>query len=179
MARVSLIEEKDHPELADLIATIRKARRGELLNLYRILLHSPALAQAWMEFNNAARWKSELDGRLREIATIRIGHLCRADYIVQQHVPRLALAEGLTLAECDALTDWQASGLFSARERAALAYTDAVTRDLVVPDAVFAEVRRHFNERQVVELTVLIGMYNMHGRVFSALKIDPEKPPPA
>src|SRR5262249_24087570 len=85
MARVSLTDEKDHPELADLIATIKKARRGELLNLYRILLHSPALAQAWMEFNNAARWTSELDGRLREIATIRIGHLCRADYIVQQH----------------------------------------------------------------------------------------------
>src|SRR5262245_64355291 len=176
MARVSLIDEKDHPELSDLIATIKKARRGELLNLYRILLHSPALAQAWMEFNNAARWKSELDGRLREIATIRIGHLCRADYIVQQHVPRLAVAEGLTLAECDALSDWRASGLFSERERAALAYTDAVTRDLVVPDAVFAGLRRHFNERQLVELAGLVGMYVRRGCVFTALQIDPEKP---
>jgi 4-carboxymuconolactone decarboxylase len=174
MARVSLIEEKDHPELADLIATIRSARRGDLLNLYRLLLHSPALAQSWMEFNNAVRWQSQLDGRLREIAIIRIGHLCRADYIVQQHVPRLALPEGLTLAECDALRDWRASGLFSERERAVLAYTDAVTRDLAVPDAVFAALRSHFDERQVVELTVLIGMYNMHGRVFTALQIDPE-----
>src|SRR5688572_25005559 len=121
MARVSLIDEKEHPELADLIATIRSARRGELLNLYRLLLHSPPLAQSWMEHNNAVRWKTQIDGRLREIVIIRIGYLCRADYIVRQHVPRLALPEGLTMAECDALADWQGSGEFSARERAALA----------------------------------------------------------
>jgi 4-carboxymuconolactone decarboxylase len=176
MARVSLIDEKDHPELADLIGTIRSARRGELLNLYRLLLHSPPLAQSWMEYNNTVRWKTQIDGPLREIVIIRFGHLFTADYIVKQHVPRLALPEGLTMAECDALADWQASGLFSARERAALAYADAMTRDVTVPDAVFTELRRHFSERQVVELTVLVGMYNMHGRVFTALQIDPEPP---
>ena len=63
---------------------------------------------------------------------------------------------------------------FNARERAALAYADAMTRDVAVPDDVFAALRTHFNERQIVELTVLIGTYNMHTRVFTALQIDPE-----
>ena len=44
MARVSLIDEKNYPELSDLIAKIRGARGGRLLNIYRMMLHSPALA---------------------------------------------------------------------------------------------------------------------------------------
>jgi 4-carboxymuconolactone decarboxylase len=176
MARVSLIEEHDHPELADLIAKIRSGRRGKLLNVYKLLLHSPPLAATWFEHVNAVRWKTQLEGRLREIVIIRVARLNGIEYVIRQHVPGLALAEGLTLQECEALADWEASGLFSERERAALAYTDAVTRGADVADAVFAEVRRHFGEREVVELTVLIGTYNMHTRVFGALRIDLEKP---
>jgi alkylhydroperoxidase family enzyme len=67
--------------------------------------------------------------------------------------------------------------LFSARERAALAYTDTMTRDIEVPDPVFAEVKRHFEDRQIVELTVLIGTYNMNARVLQALRLDLEPPP--
>jgi alkylhydroperoxidase family enzyme len=79
------------------------------------------------------------------------------------------------LAECDALKDWRASGSFSEKERAVLAYADAMTHDVSVPDAVFADIRRHFSERELVELTVLIGTYNMHNRVMQALAIDLEK----
>jgi alkylhydroperoxidase family enzyme len=106
---------------------------------------------------------------------IRTAVLNRIDYVIQQHVPALALADGVTLAECDALRDWRASEFFSEKERAALAYTDAMTRDVSVPDAVFTDVRKHFNERELVELTVLIGTYNMHNRVMQALAIDLEK----
>jgi alkylhydroperoxidase family enzyme len=84
------------------------------------------------------------------------------------------LPEGLSQAECDALADWQKSPFFSERERAVLAYADAMTRDVTVPDAVFDALRPHLSERQIVELTVLIGIYNMHTRVFTALAIDPE-----
>jgi 4-carboxymuconolactone decarboxylase len=80
----------------------------------------------------------------------------------------------LTDADCQALSDWQTAASFNARERAALAYTDAITRDVAVPDNIFEPLRQHFNERQIVELSVLIGLYNMHTRVFTALRIDPE-----
>jgi 4-carboxymuconolactone decarboxylase len=89
-------------------------------------------------------------------------------------VPELTTPEGISKEECAALADWQHSPFFSPRERAALAYADAVTREIDVPEAVFAELRKHFNERQIVELTVLIGTYNMHTRVGQALQIDPE-----
>jgi 4-carboxymuconolactone decarboxylase len=175
MARISLIEEKDHPELSELIQRIVAGRRGGLINVYKLLLHSPPLAATWLEHVNAVRWKTQIDGRLREIVIIRIAILNRIEYVIQQHVPALALADGVTLAECDALRDWRASGCFSEKERAVLAYTDAMTRDVAVPDAVFTDVRKHFNERELVELTVLIGTYNMHNRVMQALAIDLEK----
>lgn len=174
MARVSLIEEEDHPELAALISKVRAGRRGALINVYKLLLHTPPLAECWLNLISAARYQTELDGRLREIAIVRVGYLNNTSYVVKQHVPQLTTPEGLSQAECDALAAWHDSTFFSARERAALAYADAMTRDVTVPDAVFDALRAHFNERQIVELTVLIGTYNMHTRVFTALQIDPE-----
>src|SRR6185436_3540127 len=156
MARIPLIQEQDHPELAEVIERYRSGRRGKLINMYRMLLHAPALAESWFNHSNAVRWKTTLDGRLRELVIIRLGHLTGSQYVLRQHVPALALADGVTLAECDALADWRPSGLFSARERAALAFADTMTREIAVPDAVFGEVKRHFDNRQVVELTVLI-----------------------
>ena len=174
MARVKLIQPEERPEQAALIDRIRKGRRGTVINVYKSLLHSPDIASVWLDLVNVVRWKVDLEGRLREIVIVRVGYLNRCAYVVKQHVPELTAPEGLSREECDALADWRASPFFSARERAALAYADAVTRDVDVPDAVFAELRKHFNERQIVELTVLIGTYNMHTRVGQALQIDPE-----
>ena len=178
MARVPLIQEQDHPEHAELIEKFRSGRRGRLINIYRMLLNSPALAESWFNHSNAVRWKTKLDGRLREMVIIRMGHLAGSQYVLRQHVPSLALADGLTLEECDALADWRGSKFFDARERAVLAYADTMTRDIKVPDAVFAEIKRHFDERQIVELTVLIGTYNMNARVLQALELDLEPPMP-
>ena len=179
MARVSLIKEEDHPELSALIETFRTGRRGRLINIYRMLLNSPALAESWFNHSNAVRWKTTLPGRLREIVIIRMGHLAQCEYVLRQHVPSLALADGLTREECDALADWRSSKFFDESERAALTYTDVMTREIAVPDAVFAAVKRHFDDRQIVELTVLIGTYNMNARVLRALELDlePSVPP--
>ena len=177
MARVSLIDENDHPELSGLIAKIRSARGGRLLNIYRMMLHSPAIASGWFELNQAVRNRTEVDGQSRELAVMRVAILNGVDYILRAHGPTYALKEGLTPAQVDALADWSASTLFNDEQRALLAYVDAMTRDIDVPDAVFAQLRAHYSERQTVELTMLIGAYNMHTRVLKALKIDPETPP--
>lgn len=176
MARVSLIEPEDRPEFADLIGKIRGARRGRLINVYKLLLHSPALADAWFALNNAVRWETSLSGRLRELVIIRIGLICDAAYILRQHIPKLATAEGVTERECEALRDCRHFSGFSDSERAALSYADAVTSQVQCSASEFAVLKTHFNERQIVELTVLIGAYNMHARVLNALELDLEQP---
>jgi 4-carboxymuconolactone decarboxylase len=175
MARVPLIDEKDHPELAGTIAKIKGARGGRLINIYRLMLHSPALANAWFELNQAVRYGTAVDGQSREIAVIRIAILNGVEYVQRAHGPAYALNEGLTVEQVNAIASWHGSNLFTPEQRALLAYTDAMTREIAVPEEIFAELRRHFTERQAVELTVLIGAYNMLTRFLSALKVDPER----
>jgi alkylhydroperoxidase family enzyme len=175
MARVTYIEEQDHPELAAEIAKINGGR-GYLINVYKLLLHSPAVCMAWFEHIGAIRWKTKLPPRLREIAIVRIASAVKYAYALQQHVPGIAVPDGVSLEECEALRDWKASRFFSEAERAALAYVDAMIAAPDVPDDVFNAVRRHYGEREVVELTILAGTYIMHNRVTTALKIDLEPP---
>ena len=174
MARVPLIEETEHANLAGSIAKIKGARGGRLINIYRLMLHSPTLADAWFELNQAVRYGTEIDGQCRELAVIRVAILNDVEYVQRAHGPAYALKEGLTPEQVTAIADWPSSKLFTEKQRALLAYTDAMTRTIDVPDAVFAEVRKHFSERQAVELTMLIAAYNMLTRFLKALKVDPE-----
>jgi 4-carboxymuconolactone decarboxylase len=173
MARISYIEEKDHPELAADIAKI-KGGRGALINIYKLLLHSPAVCMNWFEHIGAIRWKTKLAPRLREIAIVRVAQSAKYAYALQQHIPGIAVPDGVSLEECEALKDWRASGKFSDSERAALAYVDSMIAGPEVSDPVFNELRKHYSEREVVELTVLVGTYLMHNRVFTALRVDLE-----
>jgi alkylhydroperoxidase family enzyme len=174
MARVPLIEENEHPELTETIARIKGARGGRLINIYRLMLHSPALANAWFDLNQAVRYGTEIDGQSRELAVIRVAVVNDVEYVQRAHGPAYALREGLTPEQVAAVADWRSANLFSEKQRALLAYTDAMTREIAVPDAVFAEVREHFTERQTVELTMLIGAYNLLTRFLQALRVDPE-----
>ena len=175
MARVPLVDPETRPDLAVLTARISGQRRGKVINVYRTLLNSPALAETWFEHLNAVRWKTTLDGRLRELVIIRIGYLGKVAYILEQHIPKLAAGDGVTAQECEALADWHAYNGFTARERAVLAYTDAVTLSLDASDAEFAALTPHFDAQGLVELTVLIATYNMHARVMKPLAVDLEK----
>src|SRR5690606_18829085 len=107
-------------------------------------------------------------------AVIRVAILNDVEYVQRAHGPAYALREGLTPEQVAALANWQPSQLFSAQQRALLAYTDAMTNEVDVPNTVFAELRNHFSERQIVELTMLIGSYNMLTRFLKALQVDPE-----
>ena len=176
MARVPLLDENAGTEVAAVVAKIRGKRGGRLLNLYRALLHSPGLASAWLDFNNAARYQTGLGERVRELVILRVAVLNRADYVFEIHRTRYAEPAGVTRAEVEALRDWRESRRFGPAEAALLAYVDAMTREVEVPEAVFQDLRAHFDERAAVELTVLVAAYNMHTRVLKALDVEPEKP---
>ncbi len=175
MARVSLIDETDSAR-ATLIAKLKNARGGKLINLYRILLNSPSIAEAWQAFNDAIRFNTALDDQARELAIMRVSQLNGADYQFQIHVTKYAAAAGVTPQQITALDSGKNSSLFQPAHRALLAYADAMTVDIEVSDAVFNKLKQHYSDAQIVELTVLIGAYNMHTRVGRALRIDPEGP---
>src|SRR3954447_27025484 len=115
MARIPLLEENDHPELAESIAKIKGARGGRLINIYRLMLHSPMLANAWFELNQAVRFGTEIDGQCRELAVIRVAILNDVEYVQRAHGPAYALKEGLTPEQVTAIAHWQSSNLFTVK----------------------------------------------------------------
>jgi AhpD family alkylhydroperoxidase len=158
-----------HPEVSPLVEQI-VAERGSVLHLYQMLLQSPPVARGWLNHLTGIRHNSSLPGDLREMVIMRIAIVNGAPYEADQHAP-IALKEGMTQAQLDALADWKSSTLFSDKERAVLAYTDTMTRDIQVPDGVFDAVKVFFEPRQMVELTATIATYNMVSRFLEALQI--------
>lgn len=146
------------------------AERGSILHLYRMLMHSTPIAQGWLTYLTAIRQQSSLPGSLRELIIMRVALLNNAPYEAQQHAP-IALKEGVTQAQLDALHDWAPSDQFADDERAVLAYTDAMTRQVQVPDEVFAAVSQCYPHAQVVEITATVAAYNMVSRFLEALQI--------
>ena len=175
MARVTLLTDEELPKSSeDLIAKMRTGRRGKLLNIYRMLLHSPALAETWYGHMNSVRWDTQLPGRLRELIIIRIGYILDASYMLHQHIPHLASLDGVSKQECEELRNWASAKSFSKEERSVLNYVDAMTKNRTVADEIFNDAAQYFNDQEMVEITVLVGSYNMHGLVMDALKIDLE-----
>jgi 4-carboxymuconolactone decarboxylase len=145
------------------------ASRGEITPLYKVLLHSPPIAQGWESLLTAVRQKTAIDPALRELIILRVAVLNRAEYEFDAHRP-LARQAGVPEHKIEAL---KGSGLtgFDGIERAVLDYADALTRDVEIEDAVFERVRGRFDPRGLVEITTTIAVYNMVSRVLVALDV--------
>jgi AhpD family alkylhydroperoxidase len=152
------------------IASEITAQRGSVLHLYRMLLHSPPVAAGWLRYLTAIRHECSLPGALRELVIMRVALLNGARYEADQHAA-IARAEGLSGAQLDELPAWSSSELFDPKQRAILAFTDAMTCEVRVHDSAFANVREHFDERSIVELVATVGAYNMVSRFLEALQI--------
>jgi len=170
MARIPYPDASRHEPLVE---RIKHERGGKLLNLYKMLLHSPPVAEGWLAFLTAVRQGAELSGRYRELAILRIAVLNGADYEFNAHA-LVALSEGITQAVIDELRANRVPAALDEADRAVLAYADSMTRHIHVPDDVFAQVREHLAERDVVELTATIAAYNCVSRFLEALHIDQE-----
>ncbi len=172
MLRISPVTPGTRPALAALEAGIT-AERGRVSLLYQVLLNSPPLAQGWEQLLTAVRNRSSLPADLREMVILRVAVLNRAPYEFEAHVPH-ALKAGMPQASIDALRDIgqaHADSMFSGPQRHVLALTDAMTRDIDVPDSVFDDAKAHFNDQQMVDLVATIASYNMVSRFLTAFRI--------
>jgi AhpD family alkylhydroperoxidase len=177
MSRVALHDESTKPDQLELIDRIKQQRGGRLLNLYRVLLNSPPVCEGWLKLFTAIRQQAKLDARYRELAILRVAVINGAPYEHRAHVPH-GLKAGLTQAQIDALPAWTVSDAFDPRERAVLAYADAMTRDIRVPGAIVAALKGFLDDRELVELTATVAGYNLVSRFLEAIEVDLEKPSP-
>ena len=82
---------------------------------------------------------------------------------------------GIPLEKLDALVRYSTSDRFTARERAALEYAEAITReDRDVTDACVGRLREHFSEAEVVELTFIVGYQTFASKFAKAFRLPPQ-----
>ena len=106
-----------------------------------------------------------LERSLCELVKIRASQINGCGFCLEMHT-REATAMGETAPRLHLLAAWRESPLYTERERAALAWTEAVTLVATsrVPDDVYAEARAHFSEAELVNLTLAIGVINTWNR---------------
>ncbi|EMD64899.1 hypothetical protein GGP41_003565 [Bipolaris sorokiniana] len=154
-----------------------RERRGEkgLIALDRTLLHSPPVADGWNSFLGSIRTKTSLPTSIRETAICRVAVLNRAWYEWESHSPILSSVSDITLQQVEAVLKSPPRSPFvdvlGPSLSTLLAYTDAMTLDVQVPDSVFAELKKSFSEREVVEITATIAAYNCVSRFLVALDV--------
>jgi alkylhydroperoxidase family enzyme len=163
----------------ELVDAIRARRAGgQLLNLDRMLLHSPSFAKAWNGMFGAIRGQLSLPPRLRELAIMAIGVLNDSEYEWAQHEGEFLKAGG-TQAQLAALRGLPGARpdpkLFDEPEQAALALIVEMTRDVKVKDATLKRVRAVLPDAQVVELIGTISGYNMVSRFVVATGVQVER----
>jgi alkylhydroperoxidase family enzyme len=135
---------------------------------------APPLAKARLDMAYALRYDVLTPPLLRELAILRTGQILHSDYELDQHIP-LAKACGVSDAQIAALPDWRASALFDDKERALLAYTEAL--DLNggdVDDATYAAFAKVFSPQEIVEITITVVTYYGTGQLTKALRVKPE-----
>lgn len=132
------------------------------LNFYA---EAPELMNAQMELKKAVD-KSVLEKDLIHLVNLRASQINGCSYCVDMH-SREALENGENEHRLFLVSAWRESPLFSARERAALAWTEKVTliSDGGVPDALYQEALGHFSKRELTHLTVALGLINTFNRL--------------
>jgi AhpD family alkylhydroperoxidase len=107
-----------------------------------------------------------LEHRLIELVKMRASQINGCAYCLDVH-SRDARRAGETEQRLYLLDAWEEASLYTPRERAALAWTDAVTRiaDTHAPDDAYGALQAQFTDKEIVDLTILVGMINLWNRV--------------
>jgi AhpD family alkylhydroperoxidase len=120
---------------------------------------------------------SSLDIQLIELVNIRASQIDGCASCLSIHVPE-GRRSGLADEQIDLLAVWREAGeIFSARERAALAWTESLTLlpRSKAPDELYEEVRTYFSEQETVELTWAIVTINVWNRMAVSMRIPPRR----
>ncbi|MFC5824830.1 carboxymuconolactone decarboxylase family protein [Nonomuraea insulae] len=116
--------------------------------------------------------ETTLDPVLRELGQTRAGWARQSQFVFSQHCKQLR-ALGVSEEKVRAIAHWPVSELFDELERAVLAYADALVLDGGrVHDEVFAVLKRHLPDEQILELTYVTCLYEMHATMARALRLE-------
>jgi Uncharacterized conserved protein len=168
-ARIAPIADAElSPEQAEALEAFRP---GPVLNIFRTLVHAP---KALARFNQWGGYvlsrRNDLPPREREIVILRTGFLCKSGYEWTQHV-RIGLREGLTEDEIGRLKAGADAG-WSAPDAALIRASDELHADQFITEPTWAELRRHFSEKQAMDVVFTAGQYTQVSMMLNSFGVQ-------
>ena len=168
-ARIAPIADAElSPEQAEALEAFRP---GPVLNIFRTLVHAP---KALARFNQWGGYvlsrRNDLPPREREIVILRTGFLCKSGYEWTQHV-RIGLREGLTEDEIGRLKAGADAG-WSAPDSALIRASDELHADQFITEPTWAELRRHFSEKQAMDVVFTAGQYTQVSMMLNSFGVQ-------
>jgi len=144
-------------------------------NVLTTLVRHPALAGPFLVYNAVLLRTPTLDARHRELMILRVAWRTRSPYEWLQHV-RMARALGLADDELDAIGSGADAEVWGTLESDLLAATDQLLDHYRVDDDTWARLAEHLDERQLLELTFVVGTYTCLAMVFNSagVELDPD-----
>ena len=143
-------------------------------NLFLTLGRHRRLFRGWLRFAGRLMPGGRLPRRETELVILRVAHLRSCRYEFDHHV-RLGRRAGLADADIARIAEGPDAEGWSLRERALLAAVDRLHHDQDLDDPTWSTVRAHLDEREAIELCMLVGHYEMLATVIAALRIEPDR----
>jgi len=141
--------------------TGREPQTGSGIEPMEIWAHQPKMMMGMGKFNQAVRKRKSVDERLRNLLELKGAQMIGCEFCVDLG-SQICRNSGLSDEELLALPSYRQSDLFTEREKLALDYTVAVMRTPVeVSDELFAQMKEHFSDEQMVEITALLTLVNL------------------
>ena len=174
MARVRNVASRELPSDLGRIYEEFAGAYGPFGNQVAVFAHVPAAVRHLMPLLIELREAKTLPKRYLELAIVAVSKLNECEYCVAHHTPFLAV-EGVSPAGAQRILDYREHPELDDIDRLVVEYAVAVTeRPNRLPEAMFARLRRHFSEVQIVELTLRITLCGFFNRFNDALQIEGE-----
>lgn len=149
------------------------ARTMAELNLFTTVARDPAPFKPWVLLGRKLLADSAFSFRERELVILRTGLNCRAPYEWGQHV-RIALDGGIPRAEVDRVAAGPDATGWDDRTRTLLRAADELHADATIAATTWTALAAHLDERELIELPLLVGYYHLVAFALNALGIQPE-----
>jgi alkylhydroperoxidase family enzyme len=145
---------------------------GEL-NIFSTLARHPRLLKQWSRFGGTLLVRGEIPPRERELLILRTAWNTRADYEWGQHV-RIGKGTGLSDDEISRIPDGAKAAGWDAFDSVLLQAADELHTDACISDDTWAALAERYDERQLIELTMLVGQYHLVAFALNSLGVQRE-----
>lgn len=144
------------------------------LNIYRTLAHHVDLYNRWSPLGQVLLNGTSISPRHRELAMLRMGWLCQSPYEWSQHARIAKASAGVNEAEIRAIAEAPDGAMWSDIDRAVMRMAEELRYDAMISDATWAELRKVYSDKQVMELLFTAAQYQLVSMALNTLGIQVE-----